>query len=63
MTTDDFDALEDMQNAARALAEKINARARQHTTSAEARTILYDWGSRINAQANDFAGEILNTTV
>lgn len=57
MTTDDLDAMDDMQNATRALAEKIKGRASNHAISPEGRTVLLRWVEGINDMANTFAGD------
>ncbi len=51
----DLDALDDMQNAARDLAQKIGARASDAALSAECRALLRRWAVKINDDATRFA--------
>lgn len=57
MNAKDTDAMDDMQNAARELAEKIRRRAMAYEISGEGRAVLLRWHRKADALATAMALE------
>lgn len=58
MNTKDTDAMDDMQNATRALAEKIRQRAMTYEISTDGRAILLRWQQKVGDLATQMGLEM-----